>query len=163
MDDDAGPMPPDPSITERLAQTLAVPVVDFVDAFGAGWLPLPDEGANSDALPEEWGSAFGPWHVSGEPYQLTLRTLDDGVELGVPVGSWGGSHGLRWESSDRRTVNGMGPEFVDAARPVIAALLKRRRARFRYCRYCRRLTPPEERLEVDVCYGCGSTWRGVIY
>ena len=60
-------------------------------------------------------------------------------------------------------MHGTGPELLDAARPVIAEALRRRRAQFRYCRYCRRLTPPEERLESDVCYGCGSDWRGVVY
>jgi len=163
MSDDAVPVLLDPSVTENLALTLGLPLADFVDVFGAGWSPLPDDGSNRDADPEGWGSADGHWYVSGEPYQLALRAQDGRVELGVPVGRFAGSHELQWEAHDRATVDGLGPELLEAAPPLVAALLKRRRARFRYCRYCRGLTPPEGRFEADVCYGCASTWRGVIF
>ncbi len=151
------------SATETLADMLSLALDDFADAFGAGWQLLPTQGHNFDADPSGMGNIFGDWYVAGEPFQITLRPRDSGVELGIPVGQWVGAHGIFWESKDRRTVHGTGPQVLDAAPLVIAEILKRRRAKFRYCRYCRRLTPPEERLSADVCYGCGTEWRGIIY
>jgi hypothetical protein len=154
---------PDRAVTEYLAQTLDLSVEEFVQAFGAGWQPLPDDGVNLDSDPSGMGNIFGPWYVTGEPFQMTLRPRGDRVELGVPVGQWTGSHRVSWESHDRHTLDGTGPDLLQAAPPVVANLLKRRRSKFRYCRYCRQLTAPEQRSERDVCYGCSSTWQGVIY
>jgi len=153
----------DPTVTETLAQRLGVSVADFVEAFGAGWRPLPDEGHDFDSDPSGMGNMFGPWFVAGEPFQLALRPNDCGVELGVPVGRWGGSHTVHWQSHDRQTVYGTGQGLLDAAPAVVAEVLKRRRSKFRYCRYCRCLTPPEERLEANICYGCGTKWHGMVY
>lgn len=46
---------------------------------------------------------------------------------------------------------------------VIRELLRKRRSSFAYCRFCRPLTPPEYRWELDVGMGCAARWRGVIY
>jgi len=45
---------------------------------------------------------------------------------------------------------------------MVGELLKRRRSGFRYCRYCRQVTPPELR-DGDSCMGCASRWEGVVY
>src|SRR4051794_4898046 len=163
MSDDQVSLLPDPSIAEMLAEGLDLTVEQFVEVFGSGWRPLPDVRTNLDSDPEGWGNVLGPWYVTGKPFQLTLRPQPGLVELGVPVGKWAGSHGLYWESHDRREVRGSGLELLERAQPVVADLLKRRRSKFRYCRYCLTLVPPEERLEPTVCYGCATTWRGVIY
>jgi hypothetical protein len=163
MSDDQVSLLPDPSTTEMLAEGLDLTVEQFVEVFGSGWRPLPDQGNYLDSDPEGWGNLFDPWYVAGEPFQLTLRPHPGWMELGVPVGKWAGAHGLYWESHDRRDVHGTGPEVLERAQPVVGELLKRRRSKFRYCRYCFSLVPPEERLEPTVCYGCGTTWRGVIY
>jgi hypothetical protein len=56
-----------------------------------------------------------------------------------------------------------GLNLLEAAGPLVEKLLQSRRRTFRYCRYCRRVTPPEERLAEHVCFGCGSTWQGVVH
>lgn len=149
--------------TEHLAATLGITVDDFVEAFGAGWHLLPTTGHDYDADPSDLGNIFGDWYVAGEPFQITLRPRDEGAELGIPVGQWSNSHTVHWQSHDRRTVYGHGTQILDAAPLVVADMLKRRRSKFRYCRYCRRFTAPEERLSADVCYGCGTQWQGIIY
>lgn len=149
--------------TEALAREVGVSLEDFVEVFGTDWRLVPDQGIDFDADPDGVGNLYGPWYVAGEPYQLMLRPGGDGVELGIPAGQWAGAHTLSWQSHDRHFVPGTGPSLLVAAAPIVAHLLKRRRASFRYCRYCRRITPPEERLERDVCYGCGTAVRGIIY
>ncbi len=164
MTDHPGLAADNPSATtEHLAEALGLPLDDFVEAFGAGWQLLPDQGHDFDSDPSGKGNILGDWYVAGEPFQVTLRPQFESVEVGTPVGRWSATFGVSWESQDRRTIYGTGFQLLDVAPLVIAEMLKRRRAKFRYCRYCRRLTPPEERLSVDVCYGCGTAWQGVIY
>ena len=154
---------PPKATTEELAEALSLTLEDFVEAFGAGWHLLPNEMHDFDSDPSGMGNMFGDWHVAGEPFQLTLRPLSEGVELGVPVGHWSGPHEVCWESRERRTIYGAGTQLLDVAPLVVADNLKRRRATFRYCRYCRRQTAPEQRLSRDVCYGCGTGWQGFVY
>jgi hypothetical protein len=161
--DDEVSLFPDPTPTETLAHVLGLPVDEFVEVFGAGWKSAPEQGHDFDADPSGIGNLFGPWFVAGDPFQLMLRPMDGGAELAVPVGRWAGAHTLMWQAENRRFVPGFGDALLATALPVVTDVLRRRRGTFRYCRYCRRLTPPEERLEPDVCYGCGTAWRGVIY
>lgn len=160
---DAGTLFDEPSDTEVLARDLRLSVERFVEVFGAGWQPLPQERIDYDADPSGMGELFGPWYMAGEPFQLALRPTDHGVELGVPVGQWAGAHGLHWQVRDRRLVPGIGEELVTEAPPAVAAVLKRRRSGFRYCRYCRRHVGPEERYAHDICFGCATDWLGVVY
>jgi hypothetical protein len=149
--------------TETLAMTLRLSLEDFVETFGAGWQALPNGRSDLDAEPDEMQDTFGPWWVAGEPVQLAMRPRVDGVELGLPVGEWNGPHTLRWRVRDRRVICGTGPQLLDDAAVAVKDILRRRRSTFRYCRYCRQLTPSEGRLSADVCYSCGTEWQGVIY
>lgn len=146
--------------TAFLAEQSGLPVDDFVETFGAGWQLMPLMLLDDNADPEHRGDIFSGWFVAGEPFQICLRLRDGGVELGMPVGRWVW-HQMTWQVHRREyipTVNGGA-----AGQGVVARLLKARRSAFHYCRYCRRLTPPEDRFAVDVCYGCASIWQGVVF
>lgn len=156
---------PESTVTERLAEAVRLPLTDFVEVFGAPWRKAEEEFTDYDADPSGAGSLFGPWYLSGEPVQLMLRPRDgDRVELAVPVGRGGGATLQHvWMPAAERTTLQAGPELLETAPPVVAYVLKRRRAGFRYCRYCRSLTPPEERYAFDVCFGCAGAWLGIVY
>lgn len=141
--------------TEALAATLMMEPGEFARLFGAEWRPVPLfwVGGDVDVL-------AGPWWVGGDPPQLMLRAEDRGVSVAKPVGFWSG-HELGYRPVD--------PQFVglaDLRAPETAALLRRlvlsRRRGFRWCRYCRRPTPPELRVD-EVCMGCASTWDGIVF
>jgi hypothetical protein len=140
--------------TSLLACRLGLADGDFVEVFGAGWQRLPDQDEDPDPL--------GDWHVAGEPYQVALRPQRDGVELGMPVGQWVSAGTLHWQVGEREHV-AVGPDLAEAAQAAVGDLLRRRRRTFRYCRYCRSHTAPEQLLNPDTCYACGTTWLGAVY
>lgn len=152
--------------TELLARELGLPTLEFVEVFGAGWQQLPEQPLDGEAALASHAAGrdelSGPWHVAGEPYQVALRPQHDGVELGMPVGQWVGAGTLHWQIGERQHVAG-GPDLAEAAQAAIAELLRARRRTFRYCRYCREQTAPEQLLNPDTCYGCGTEWLGVAY
>jgi hypothetical protein len=154
---------PDPAVTERLAHEVGLPLTEFVEIFGGSWRVAEEGGTDFDADPSGSGNLFGPWYLTGEPVQLMLRPSGREVELAVPVGRGGGGvWGRVWLPAAQRTWLPAGEQLLRTARAVVADFLRRRRSSFRYCRYCRVLTPPEDRLESDVCYGCGGRWRGFV-
>ena len=161
--DDHVSLLPEPDYTEALAQTVGVSVWDLIEVLGAEWHLLPDGGDDSQAGPSGSGDHFGQWFASGVPFQLALRLTDGGIEVGVPGRRWAGAHTPVWHVHNRCFVPGFGQAVLTAARPVVAEALKKRRSAFRYCRYCRRQTPPEGRNLPDVCFGCATMWLGHIY
>lgn len=154
MHDDETDRPDD---TERLATRLGLPPLEFADVFGAHWHENPGpvhHDYDSDPSGGE-GWPVTPWHVSGEPPQLMCRVFEGRLFLARPEGVWsGGTHGLVHQPRDEVHLH---VEQLDEARVVVRRLLAARRRSFRYCRYCRRPTPPELRLAEDVCMGC-SGW-----
>jgi hypothetical protein len=158
--DQAGSFADPRDYTSDLAEQCELPVDMFVETFGAGWQPMLDLPVDYDADPEGMGNIFGPWSVAGEPFQICLRPTDGGVELGMPAGRWLG-HDLTWQVHRRESIPTL--DGLEAAKAAVARILKSRRSTFHYCRYCRTLTPPENRLATDVCYGCASVWQGVVY
>lgn len=137
-----------------LAGRLGLDVMAFVEAFGAGW-ELADTG--EDRLPSP--DVDGDWHVTGEPPQLMLRVDGPGeAVVARPVGRWCGPGRLSYAPTDPHRL--VRDPADDSA--TIAALVRARRASFRYCVLCRRLTPPEYREGAE-CMGCQSRWRGVVY
>ncbi len=154
--------PPDRTHAQQLAESLALPVEVFVSVFGADWWPAPDAGHDFDADPSGSGLWFGPWFASGEPMQLMMRPHDDHVELAAPGARFVGSEMVVLEPTDHRRVERDG-HLLARADLVVKELLRKRRATFRYCRYCRALTAPEGRAESDVCYTCAMTWLGVVH
>ena len=161
---DEDPGEPGGTATRALAKQIGLPVEEFVDVFGAGWQPLPNAEIDFDADPFGEGHIFGPWYIAGDPFQLMLRVRPEieAVELARPKGSWAG-HRLVWRpDTDSELVPLTGP-WQETAGQVVKTLLRRRRTSFRYCRYCRELTPPEHRLDADLCQGCATIWHGVIY
>jgi hypothetical protein len=153
------------TVTEQLAEAVGLPVTNFVEVFGAPWRPYEERFVDYDADPSGSGNLFGSWYLAGDPVQLMLRPLEPGeVELAVPVARGGGAtQDHVWMPAAERLTLDAGPRLLETAPPVVAALLKRRRSGFRYCRYCRSLTPPEERYAPDVCYGCAGAWLDIVY
>ncbi len=158
MRDDVGDAAEEPWDTV-LAEEAAMAPADFSRWFGAGWRAAPLTGL----LPWSPDRTTTPWCLSGAPVQLMLRAGQGIVEVAIPAGVWEhGTHGLVWLPHEIETVDvrAADEEVVVAA---VTRLLRRRRAGFRYCRYCRDLTPPEQRFEPDVCMACASRWLGVAY
>jgi hypothetical protein len=150
-------------VTRHLAEQLDLPVEEFIAVFGAGWQALPNAGHDFDDSYGE-GQIFGPWYIAGEPFQLMLRVRPDleAVELARPKGIWVG-HTLAWRPDFDGDAVPVGVRLLETAGPIVNAILKRRRQSFRYCRYCRRITAPEDRMDADLCHGCASIWQGVVY
>lgn len=154
---------PNERVTRTLAEQLDLPIVDFIGVFGSGWQEVPNPGHDYDADPAGKGDLLGEWSIAGEPFQLMLRILRDSacVEVARPRGIRSGSHAV-WLPDASEVIPG-GPRLLESAAPVIDALVRKRRQAFRYCSYCRRITAPEDRFSSDLCYGCASTWHGVVY
>lgn len=154
MDDEDWPR----DTTQELADRVGLPIEEFLEVFGGGWRLR--EAAGWSERPD----AGEPWHLAGEPPQLALRASYDGaVELGMPDGEWEGTCGLGWVVHDRQVIHADPLDLPEQAAPVVARLLKRRRSRFRYCRYCRTLMAPEHRFGDGLCQGCAGRWLGVVY
>ena len=156
---------PTAPVDAELAAWFGVELMEFIEVFGCGWRPLADQPHDWDADPtggEELLS--GPWYLSGEPPQLMLRRLhDDAYELGSPKGLWaGGSHGLTYRAVDRRVLPRV--DFVRVHPDlVVKDILRRRRSRFRCCKYCRALIPPEFLMHGGECMSCATTYHGVVF
>ena len=150
--------------TADLAAVLGVSPTTFARVFGAGWRVAPGPPPHDfDSDPSGGLEAQAtPWHLGGAPAQLMVRVFGHGVFLAMPDGSFaGGTHDLRYWPLDQRYI---AREEIETAETETAVrdLLRRRRASFRYCRYCRRPTPPEL-LTGDSCMGCAFAWDGVVY
>ena len=146
----------DDTVTRTLAEQLDLPVQEFIEVFGAGWQALPNAEHDFDAL-------VGPWFIAGDPFQLMLRIRPDleAVDVARPKGILAG-HSLVWRPSPDGNTIPLGSRLLETAGPIVNAILKRRRQSFRYCRYCRQITAPENRIDADLCQGCASTWQGVV-
>lgn len=149
--------------TGELAKTLGLSDLAFADLFGANWRAAPGpqwHDYDSDPSGGE-GIPATPWMLAGDPPHLMVRVFHHGVFLAVPEGDWsGGSHGLIYRPGEERYLSKR--EFEHATAHV-AQMLCIRREEFRYCRYCREHTPPELRRQDDVCMGCATAWRGLVY
>lgn len=158
MDSDAQHTSPDDHADKELAQALGWSPNDLVEALGGGWrrhrLQFDD-----DEL------AFLDWYVAGDPVQLML--VLDGVRgrvgLAAPEGRWSGPGRLVHVPRDGEVTWFEGATLAEQAPAHVAALQRRRRRTFRWCRSCRRLTPPEERMDVDQCMSCSSRWDGTVF
>jgi hypothetical protein len=154
--------------TQRTEAELAARVMlatdEFIELFGTGWRRSAPHDYDYDADPSGGLSGLSePWYVAGEPPQLMLRPHSDALDLAIPHGRWTrGTHGLAYEPDSQRTI-WLRDWNSTVVSDVVAYLLKRRRRTFRYCRYCKRQTPPELRAEIDVCMGCAGSVLGVVY
>lgn len=146
-------------LTSEIAAAVGMTPVEFARAFGAGWRPFPMSEVDrpQHTLPDPEASG---WYVSGDPPQVVLRVTADGIEVGRPKGIWGG-HVLEYVPDDVHACDRT-QIATGVAADVVRRLASRRRRSFRYCRYCRRLIAPEEKLD-DTCHGCATRWEGVIF
>ena len=154
--------------TEDLAGRLGWDVDDFADVFGGTWRFDADAPVfhDYDADPSGGGGLpLGGWYVAGSPPQLMMRLSPwHGIFLARPEGSWaGGAHDLRYSPVEEVYVADTDPADREQVEAVVRRLLRARRRTFRYCRYCWTSTPPELRVQPDVCQGCATRWWGVVY
>ena len=142
-----------------LARRLGMELAHFVETFGAGWTLAtgPASGALSSGAED-----LDDWYVAGEPAQLMLNVGDDGPRLARPRGRWHGASRLVLEPVDAQSIPGLLDTDSEALTRVIADLLRKRRASFRYCNLCFRVTPPEYH-EGDACMSCQEEWRGIVH
>lgn len=150
--------------TAELAERLEMPLLEFAELFGAGWVE--NEGPvrhDYDSDPSGGdGMPVTPWMIAGEPPQLMIRVFHHGVFVAEPEGQWRhGSHGLEYHPGMQRYL--ARDDFATRGQETVAEMLKRRQRTFRYCRFCRHPTPPELRFEKEVCMGCATEWYGVVY
>ena len=152
MSDSSG----DEDATAEVASVLGLDVATLVALVGGPWsrVPHPSENLLSDASHDDW------W-MAGDPVQLMLTRESSGdVLLAVPRARWQG-----WDCAYEpgRTLRLYLDSDPAAVQRAVAEALRLRRSTFRYCRYCRGLTPPEYRDEPDVCMGCSERWLGAVH
>jgi hypothetical protein len=154
------------STEDYLAATLGMPREMFLAVFGAGWSRLEQlHNYDEDPDPDMLGP-FPPWYIAGEPSQLMLRIAPplgwDEFQLAMPRGSWLGVHTLVIRPHETRSM-ALSAAGSDGTKALVGELLRRRRASFSYCRFCRRLTPPESRIDRYTCMVCAARWLDVVF
>jgi hypothetical protein len=139
---------------QALAERLDLPLEEWLELFGLGWVEQDDEPWHDYDADPSGGLGFPatPWHTKGDPMQLMVQVFPHGVFIARPEGSWGGDHRLTFHASvDQEYV--ARDELHEKAPELIARLLTARRRRFRWCPGCWRHTPPE-RMTSPTCMGC---------
>lgn len=120
--------------------------------------------ATADHMGEPLPShAVRSWHAIGEPMLALVAVRGDEVLLAEPLVTWRGAHS---------TVLGHGPIMIGDRRSVgferwlareLSRVVRTRYRRFRSCRDCGEVTPPEWWWERDVCMGCAERNHGVVF
>ena len=164
-DDSSPPTGRLPSPDEMFAQHLGVTFEEFIEVFGLGWqeVAVPPhfllDPMDFDGLVDD---DHGTWHITGEPPQLMMRVAGRGIEVAVPRGEWRSPNALVLVPVNIAAL--ADTCVLDASTPhVLNELLRKRRSTFRYCRYCRSLTPPEMREARNVCYPCAEMLHPRVY
>jgi hypothetical protein len=150
--------------TAELASVLGLSALAFARLFGTGWGEPPGHVTQDfdSEPPDGLKPEATPWFLSGESPQLMIRVFDHGVFLARPEGSSSaGTHDLVYRPADGRNF-GLHELGAPEAKEHVRDLLRRRRSTFRYCRYCRRVTPAELRIG-DSCMECATAWEGIVY
>ncbi len=137
----------DPTADEQaLADLLGVRYADVVRALGTGWRR---EAADED---------LGQWFVSGEPAQVAIGLQGPFFVLARPLTGWTDDRpGPLMDDGPRFTRDDLlhEPYVATLAEDIASA---RRRA-FRWCRTCRRATPPESFVAAEnSCERCVSVF-----
>jgi hypothetical protein len=139
----------DPTADEQaLADLLGVRYADVFRALGTGWRR---EGIAEDGV---------EWFVSGQPAQVAIGVAGPWFVLARPLTRWGESR-LDLQPADQQQFGREDllhfPELVAAAADEIAS---RRRRSFRWCRSCRRVSPPEWFVGTErVCQDCEAAFE----
>jgi hypothetical protein len=104
--------------------------------------------------------------VGGEPGEVVVRATRSSVAVHEFAVEWQSPHEavnrpilvgtLRWRRLD-------GVHALAVLRGLIAAARESRRARYRSCRLCESLKPPESMHDEDVCQACAQRHLGVTY
>lgn len=148
--DAARPKTPD----ARLAAAGGFSDEEFCDLFGLGW-----RRAESSSQDELFATETFLW---GDPVQLAAEIDVEGrLRVGLPAGRWNGPGGLEFDVPDPVPLDASMPQPVIES--FVRDLLRRRRRTFSWCRYCGKPLAPEDRMERDVCYGCGTSVLGYAY
>ncbi len=147
--------PWDDDVTHVLAELLATPADILVEQIGGGWRRVP--ASDTDEPPDR------TWFVSGHPPQVMIGVGRADVCVAEAAAQWYGhlpelAPGAILTIHDRTTA--LAAATLSAA---VGEAEQRRRATFRYCRYCRRLVAPEHLFSEDTCHICATRFQGVVY
>ena len=144
---------------ELLAESVGLPVEEFVELFGMTWRPAPAQPHDYDADPTGLGDIFGPWYVLGEPEQVMARpdAHGPGIEIGRVRGYRAGGEML--QAVDRRSFR---PDELADAKACVQEVIRMRRRELRHCQYCLARFGPEGG-EGDACWGCQGGWLGMTH
>lgn len=138
------------SVDSTLAAAGGFSEEEFGELFGFGWQLVEPSAESAPAV-----------YLWGNPAQLGAQITDGRLHLGQPRGSWPGPGELHMELVEPTVVDGSQPRPMIES--FVADLLRRRRRTFTWCRYCGDPVAPEQRLERNVCHGCGTSVLGVVY
>jgi len=139
----------------ELSRSLGCSLAILYEAAGRGWSALPEPQADADMRLTERS-----WYVCGEPIQAMIGVTgpDEPIFVARPQGVW-----RSWMLS----IEPDGPhevaETVTDLPVLLAQVAASRRRSFRWCRYCRNLTPSEHRTERDVCSDCATVVQGAVF
>jgi hypothetical protein len=138
----------------RLAAAGGFSDEEFRDLFGVGWRRV--ESPRQDEL------LAAETFLWGEPVQLAAQIdVERRLRVGLPSGRWNGPGGLEFDVPDPVPLDASMPQPVIES--FVRDLLRRRRRAFSWCRYCGKPLAPEDRMEREVCYGCGTSVLGYVY
>lgn len=134
-----------PAYDLRTVETWALLVLDA--------LPGASLERTRDVIQIEWGGESG----------IVVLVTPEAVELRLPTVEWtAGAHGPADSSRLWKRVLMDELEEVNL-RDMLHQAHRAREQQFRKCRYCGRLVPPEHRFSEDVCHGCASEYRGIVF
>lgn len=133
---------------DLLADTLRLEPPEVARALGGVWTPI-----TVVDLP----TCFS----AGSPEQVLLGWTDDGeLVVAQPQIVWSGH---RPETrTDKVHLQAWWPDLERIGEAVRAAVTAERR-RLRWCRHCRELVSPGNRVSGDLCQGCASAFEGHVF
>lgn len=106
------------------------------------------------------------WFEAGDPPEVVVRLKGYTVSVYRYEMTWRGPHEPRATPKLLGTVNWRQTKAstVDMiCHMLIADAREHRRAKFRTCRYCRKVFGPEHMHSDDVCHGCAERHLGVVH
>ncbi|MGY1986914.1 hypothetical protein ACI792_11870 [Blastococcus sp. SYSU DS0669] len=140
----------DPTADEaELAGLLDVEHLELFRALGTGW-------RREDAADGQDGVR---WFVSGEPAQLAVGVQGPWFVLARPLTSWGQHRPGPLLGDEPRLTRDDVLHQPDLVAEMAEAIASHRRRSFRWCRTCRRSTPPEAFVAAQgSCEQCASAF-----
>ena len=164
-------------LRQQLAKEIGIPTSALASVRIArpdAFIPSSDDKGND----VRWSDSFTSQYLVGKHLEAVLTVnpsfgFDGHLEIAELEGFWEsvGHCAPRRRAKGSITLEGlMAPqehlgseELGDVVVGTIRRLSETRRRRYRKCRFCKEMTPPEYRFDPDVCMGCASSEFGIVY